>query len=69
MKILHKGGPLFCTCCGCVFEFEEEDIKVKEEVENILDLKIIHIEDRYKIKYVECPQCKEHIELAAELIN
>lgn len=54
IEIIKKGTKTKCTCkqCGCLFTYEEEDLKKKEYVHplNGLDL-----------PYVICPQCSNKI--------
>jgi len=55
MKVLKEGTiqpqpPFKKTCgrCGCVFEFDEADLKTE-------DMFI------FVVRYVECPTCKKEI--------
>jgi hypothetical protein len=53
IKVIRHGTKLIaeCECCGCLFEYENEDIK---EIQ-------LHLNE-YR-KYVRCPECNSEIYL------
>lgn len=53
-----------CTNCGHWFEYKEENVQIKHELH---DTFLPH--RSYKIRYVECPECQEYIELTKEKVN
>ena len=67
MKILHKGNPLTCRDCNCIFEYDKEDVKEKREV--IISTRLFKKVDNWDIKYVECPHCGYHAEISAHFVE
>ena len=53
IKIIRKGTRKIQECkeCGCLFSYEEEDVKTKS-------IMLVYYE-----KYINCPQCKKNITL------
>ena len=60
MRIIKLNNRVECNC-GCVFEYDKSDIKIKRfsEIRN----QLLFTRDYYKISYVCCPQCERTIEL------
>ena len=56
IKIIRKGTRKIQECkeCGCLFSYEEEDVKKKSDCLGMLV---------YYEKYINCPQCKKNITL------
>lgn len=53
IKIIRKGTRKIQECkeCGCLFSYEEEDVKTKSDCLGIMPV--------YYEKYINCPQCKK----------
>ena len=59
MVIIKETSSMTCHKCGCVFEFDNSDIKetiksIREDVGIIIP---IYRNVNYKIRYVNCPVC------------
>ena len=61
IKIIKHGTRKTCTCdnCGCVFSYEEEDIKVEDYVTHI----VYGVEGHTWRGIINCPQCEHKIVL------
>ena len=59
IKIIKKGTRKVQECkeCGCLFSYEEEDVKT---IPSGLESSLCY----YK-RYIDCPQCKNNITLEA----
>ena len=59
IEIIKRGTKKTCTCdnCGCLFSYEEEDIKV----ESYHAFDMIQMDSDTYSKTVECPQCNNKI--------
>ena len=59
IKIIKRGTRTTKECpkCGCLFSYEEEDTKTDSCGLGIMPV--------YYEKYINCPQCKNHITLEA----
>ncbi len=59
IKIIRKGTRKVQECkeCGCLFSYEEEDVKTKTGSD------CLGIMPVYYEKYINCPQCKKNITL------
>jgi hypothetical protein len=56
MKIIEQNNRIECKC-GCVFEYDENDVKEENRVIG----RIILQDEMYCISYVKCPVCgKKH---------
>lgn len=55
IEIIKKGTKEKCTCkiCGCLFTYEEEDIKERPD----------ELSPRFLCKCVICPQCNTKINI------
>jgi predicted Zn-ribbon and HTH transcriptional regulator len=63
MRIIKHGSTyeietLTCKKCGCVFAYNRQDVKIKEEQFDDMFGK-----ETYEISVVYCPECKNMIEV------
>lgn len=60
IEIIKEGTKKIATCtrCGCVYSYENEDIKTHDDIEYTLG-------SRYD--YVNCPQCNKQFILSGML--
>ena len=61
IKIIKTGTrkQIECKECGCLFSYEEEDIRTKNNRANSFDPLSVTTYD----KYIECPQCSAKINM------
>lgn len=59
IEIIQRGTKNKCTCanCGCIFSYEEEDIKH----DGAYSMDVL----RTRKSYINCPQCNKEITLVA----
>lgn len=56
-----------CEICGCVYTFDKEDFKEKEEYQGYKEISWQVMRDIYEtITYVECPICGNKFVLKKE---
>jgi len=62
IKIIKPGTIQKATCkeCGCIFQFENEDILERPEIPGDVPMVM-----RRLYKYVNCPQCNEEYKISA----
>lgn len=69
VKIINKPERITCNKCGCVFEFDNSDVKESMKI-HLVDIGIIlpkYESIKYCIKYVNCPICRYSHEISVEL--
>lgn len=79
MKIIKEGKipepinpyKIICKNCHTEFEYENNDIKEKTNkyIEHNISLAVYDDYIRAKVRYVECPLCKENYEIDREIIS
>ena len=59
IKIIKRGTREIqeCSQCGCLFSYEQEDIK--KDINDNFKMGLSH----YSKKYIICPQCKNEVTL------
>lgn len=59
MVIIKETSSIRCSKCGCVFEFDNSDVKEKTKTirEDVGIIIPIYRNVNYKIRYVNCPVC------------
>lgn len=61
MKIIERGKPKECKRCGCIMEYESNDIKNK--VVHIKTSDFFKTTEKWNIDYIKCPCCNNEIEV------
>ena len=68
MKIIKKGNKVQeCGRCGCVMEFEIND--VKSRIVNITTSEFFGTHEQWSIEYINCPQCGKEIEVGHKCLK
>ena len=67
MKIISKGKPKECRRCGCIMEYNAND--VKNRVINIITSDFLKTYERWSIDYIICPHCNNKIEVSQKCLK
>ena len=68
MKIIKKGNKVQeCGRCGCVMEFDSNDVKSK--IVNITTSEFFGTHEQWSIEYINCPQCGKEIEVGHKCLK
>lgn len=60
MKIIEKGNKTVkCKRCGCVMEYDLNDIKRKNVIVKISEF--LNLSELWRVEYINCPQCGKEI--------
>ena len=54
MKIIKNNNIKVCETCGCIFQYDKEDVKKVELKDDVIK----SIYEPSGMKYVNCPRCK-----------
>ena len=65
MKIIEKGNnTVKCERCGCVMEYDRDDIKCKNvEINNLI------VSELWRVEYINCPQCGKEIQIESKWLR
>lgn len=63
MKIIKPGNKIECKC-GCVFEYDRNDVKQESHVDWGFTA-----DKHYRVSYVLCPTCGRKTELYSEFVG
>ena len=67
MKIIEKGNKTVkCTRCGCVMEYDLNDIKRRSTV--VKRSEFFGLSELWRIEYINCPQCGKEIVIDSKCV-
>lgn len=67
MKIKKRDKSKKCKQCGCIMEYESNDIKNK--VVDIRTSDFFKTYEKWSIDYINCPQCNNEIEVGQKCLT